>query len=223
MGIATCASGSTVKESRPVAGDFRKISSTSGIAVYFSQGKTASIIVEAEPDIINEVKTEIKSGTLEIGFKGTSIFRKISSKITVTVVAPALDEVNATGGSNFNTDELSGSSIDFNLSGGARGNIGEVKLSSTLKINVSGGAACLLKNAQTSDCEFNSSGGARIEVKLESAKNVKANSSGGARIKLEGEARNVDANASGGASVDISAIKSENVNSNSSGGGRVHR
>lgn len=101
-------SGNTIEETRPT-GDF--IGITAGIAgnLYITQGLTNELRIVTHPNVMDELKTEVKSGILEIGFdRCTSGIDKLDIFVTFREIRSIIfsGAGNITGENDLNLAEL---------------------------------------------------------------------------------------------------------------------
>ena len=107
-------SGNTIEETRPVS-DF--IGITAGIAgnLYLTQGSTNELRIITHPDVMDELKTEIQNGILEIGFD-----RCISSieKLDIFITFREIRSLNFSGAGNIvSQNDINLAELDIILSG----------------------------------------------------------------------------------------------------------
>lgn len=213
-----------VKETRTV-GSFTKISASGGVDVYFTQSNSQKIEIEADEDLIKDIKTRVESGKLIIEREKKNLSWGNNKKsMKVYVSAPAIEEVNISGGVDFYCEELKcNSGFKLNASGGADADITKLLVSKSTEILTSGGADIEIKNMETKDCILSASGGGDIDANIQASGNIEMNASGGADIKVSGQAKQVNANASGGSDINIRNLKYENIQSNKSGGSDIYK
>lgn len=197
----------TVKETRNI-GTFTKISTQSGIDVYFTQGNFQRIEIEADDELIQKVRTEIKGETLTIGWNSNDRkkffewFNRKKTTIKVYVTSPLLDEISASSGADFYLSDLNcNNSFRIRLSSGADAYIDKLNVKENTHINVSGGADCHIKSLQTKNGDFSASGGGDITIHLDVSEQISVSASGGSDIELNGNANKVSIVASGGTDV----------------------
>ncbi|MDQ7798950.1 MAG: head GIN domain-containing protein [Candidatus Edwardsbacteria bacterium] len=93
--------GQTISQSRDVSG-FDKIQVNGAYDLYLTQGKEFSLRIEAEPEVLEKVKTEVNDGWLKVGDKKHKIrigvFKSKARKIYVTL--PELKELCLNGSSD---------------------------------------------------------------------------------------------------------------------------
>lgn len=93
---------------------FHVVASTGSFDVVLKQGSSESVKVEADAEVINEIITEVRNGTLTIRSKNTRNWSNIwnNRKITIYVIAKDLNSVVLSGSGDlrmenqFNTNKL---------------------------------------------------------------------------------------------------------------------
>ncbi|UOB18055.1 head GIN domain-containing protein [Abyssalbus ytuae] len=188
--------GNVVTDERPVANEFSAIQAAEGLDVYVTQDQKTSIIVEADENIIDLIRTDIEGHVLKIHLK-QRVGRVESKKVIVTL--PNITRLETSSGADLETTHaIKSDRIELHSSSGS-------------DINV-------IVNADEVDCS--SSSGSDIRVSG-TAGIVYASASSGSDIKAgELKAKKVIAKASSGA--DITVYASEEIESSSSSGGDVH-
>jgi len=177
-------------------GSFNSINVCCGIELFLTEGKSSTIVVKANPDILSKIETEVKGNTLNIGIKGNTGNNK--GKITVYVTAKDLMALSANSGS-----QIKGAS-DINAK--------------DIKIQANSGAGVTLNlKANKVTCESNSAGSINLTG---AADFVKASNNSGASINMKDFlATTADASSNSGASIQI-RVKSE-IKAHANSGGRI--
>jgi hypothetical protein len=126
-------------QERKVSG-FRGVASSGSFNVILTQGNAESVKVKADADVINEVITEVKNGTLQIHSKSrnwsmSNIWN--NRTVTVYVVAKDLSSISVSGSGDLKIEnEFNTNSLSLRVSGS--GNFtGKVNVK-TLEAGVSG-------------------------------------------------------------------------------------
>lgn len=216
IGMATI-----IKETRKTD-SFKNIKVESGIDVYFTQKNAQNIEVEASDNIIKDIITEIENETLVIKRMKKNL--QINKKVKVYVSAPAINEVELSGGSDFQTDNLNcDNDLKIRASGGSDIHIGRLTVSATTDIGLSGGSDCEIKYLQTSRCNIAASGGSDSDIDLYVSEKISVAVSGGSDIKLSGKANDLSLNASGGSDIDVRKLTYSHIITNKSGGSDIYQ
>lgn len=183
--------GPVLDEAREVTA-FTRIEAGSGIHVSVSIGQEESVIVHAQANIAESVRTEVRNGTLVV--EATDDFTT-DEPVVVNVAAPTLEAIALNGGAELTAD-LKADTFAIELSGGSRATVtGAVD---HLTLHARGGAVASLANLACGDVAVTLDGGTAADVLATGA--VTGSASGGATLTISGEA-SIDVETSGGASV----------------------
>ncbi len=183
------------KENRKVNNNFTKIKASNGLDVYVTQGKKASVTVEADENLQEIILTEVINGVLKI-HTDKNIRRAKSKKIIVIV--PSLEGITATSGADVVSENTIKSSI--------------------FEANASSGANLKLDLAVT-DVSSSSSSGADIRLSG-TAESYNASASSGSSTKAYNLiAKEVTVRASSGANIDVHAT--EKIDAKATSGGDI--
>lgn len=127
-------SGNVSTETRDVS-NFDRLE-LSGIGdITLIQADRESLVIEAEDNVIKHITTEVRDGTLYIGFERKFVFPTKPVKFTLTM--RDIHSLNTSGVSNLKSESLQTDRLDVNISG--TGNIELEALDcTTLAVNVSG-------------------------------------------------------------------------------------
>ncbi len=100
--------GNVLTETRKVSNDFIRVKASGGLDVYITSNEDLSLVVEADENLHDLIKTEVNNGTLYISSK-KNIWSARSKKVHLSV--ENLNEIVVTSGAEiisentFNTDE----------------------------------------------------------------------------------------------------------------------
>ncbi|PWD97908.1 head GIN domain-containing protein [Marinilabilia rubra] len=203
------------REERQVDGDFDEIEASSGINVIVKQGEDVEIVVEADPDDMDEVVTRLRGNTLKVYFD-SSVFDWFTSRSAkVYVTTKNIKKLSASGGADIkSTGTIKSGRIVVSASGGADA---EVTIKAREAVLNSSGGADVLAEGEVELLEAHASGGADVMARKLVAKKVVATSSGGADVEVY-VTEELEASASGGADVDYYGPGSPRKISESGGG-----
>jgi hypothetical protein len=191
-------SGRAQRERRDV-GSFDAVAVQSGIHATISIGEPL-VEVKADDNVLSLVVTEVKDGTLEIGFeKNTWLMSE--AKVEVKVRTPKLRAVQASGGAEARV---------------------ESSTSSSLSIGASGGAHVSIERTPARELQIRASGGATVEAGGLDAAELDARGSGGAVLRLEGRAAQAHLSFSGGTDIKAPSLEVDKLSVQGSGGGEAH-
>jgi Putative auto-transporter adhesin, head GIN domain len=204
--------GKVATKERSLSGDYQKISAGSGLEVIIEQGSGYSVIVEADENLHQHIRTEVSGNTLEIS-TDANIGNATAKKVIVRL--PHIEGIEAGSGCTVTSrNTLKDDTIDLSTS--SRGNM-EVAIeakkliceaSSGSKLKVSGRADKLNAEA-SSNGSLNASGLA--------AEKVKADASSGGTIYVDAES-SLSANASSGGKIFYAKVPDDLHKDTSSGG-----
>lgn len=203
-----------LKQVRKTSENFTGIKVSSGIDLYITQGSRNNIIIEADENLHDIIKTEIDDDVLKI-YTEKNIWRSKAKKVFVTI--QDLQFIKASSGSDVKNDEsITVDNILISASSGANVNLQLV--AKTVETNASSGADIKLTGTSISHDSNASSGAAINSFKLESTMGA-ARASSGANIKIYAS-KTVKANASSGGNINVKGMPQE-IDKNTSSGGNI--
>jgi hypothetical protein len=130
-------SGNVVTETRKVSG-FDAVSVSYPAQVLIKQGSTESLKIEAEDNLLPNLKTEVKNGTLEIFYRRENGKHVNPTKtVRITIVAKDLNDVDFTSAGELIIENFETDSLDVSLSGAGNVNFDEIDVK-TLAVSLSG-------------------------------------------------------------------------------------
>jgi len=203
-----------VSETRNIDEDFNSISAATGLKVEIVQSSSVKVVVEADENLMDIIKTEVKDGVLKI-YSEKNIWSAKAKNIYVQI--PEITSVSASSGSsvhsestlktgNFSVDTSSGSTVNLEISA----DVVRADASSGSTVRLEGSANSIMAEASsgssiktmelmTSDASAKVSSGASI--KLHTTNKLKARASSGGGIKYSGNPEYVDRDSSSGGSI----------------------
>jgi hypothetical protein len=120
--------GPTTTQSRDV-GAFTRVKAEDEVDVDLRVGEPRHLRVRAGEKVIDDIRTEVRDGTLYVSYDGPSIRE---GRLLVQVAAPAIDAIAITGASDVRVDGLATDALDVRVSGAgdiaARGRVGRLAL-----------------------------------------------------------------------------------------------
>ncbi len=184
-----------IEEDREV-GNFDAVSVGYGIDVHLYQSEKTSVSVKAKKEIMDNIITEVKNGTLVI--KLDSWKRKNRGNMDVTIHAPFLNEISASGGSDvYGKGSWKADDLEINLSGGSDL---EMDLTADRVIcNASGGSDIELTGS-ADKIDISCSGGSDVEAKQFVVKHSSISASGGSDVEIH-TTESINASASGASDI----------------------
>jgi hypothetical protein len=213
MGPSIKGNGHVTKETREISG-FEKIKVSTGLHVVLVQSGRELVTVEADENLHDVIRTEMKGNELNI-FTEDRI--RDAKKVQVTVEFTDLDELRTSSGAHVNTDGMikvkrleseasSGSHQSLNIntqnfnaktSSGAhmavKGKADEVGL------KASSGSHLKAGDLASGDCNADASSGAHIYIDV--SKDFEGEASSGGQIYYTGKPNSVTVNTSSGGNV----------------------
>ena len=180
-------------EKRNISKDYSKIKISNGLDVYITQGNKVSVTVEADENLHDVIKTEVRNGVLKI-YSERNIWRAKAQKIYITT--HPIEAIKATSGSDvYSENTLTGDNLEIETNSGA---------DMSLRLNVHSVVS-------------SSSSGSDLKL-VGNATNYTAIATSGSSTKSYGlKSKNVTVKATSGADIDVYAIESINAKANSGG------
>lgn len=190
-----------VKQTRNVTG-FTAIKVSTGIELYLKMGSQEQVVAEADDEVINDLVTEVKDGTLHIYQKNKSIFNwNWGQSRNVYVTVKTLVALDASSGAEVKGETLlRGDKLTLDASSGSEM---ELELEYTqVAISASSGSDALLAG-QADQLKVDVSSGSDVDASKLTARIVYADASSGADSKVKATAE-LHAKASSGGDVSYS-------------------
>jgi hypothetical protein len=204
------------RETRPLQG-FDAVEVGGGIDLLLRQGERFVVEVASDDDV-DDIVTEVRSGTLEIRRKQpTGSFDWGGDNGSASVTLPKLTKLVASGGTDVETEgTFSNDSLEIVASGGSEmaidvsATVLDVQASGGSDLRISGRArAARMQSSGGSDldarelmveeAEVQSTGGSDLSVAVRDK--IVGGASGGSDISYTGQPRTVDVDTSGGSDV----------------------
>jgi hypothetical protein len=156
MGPGERGSGNVITQTREVSG-FDAVNVEYPAQVLIKQGNTESLKIEAEDNLLPNLKTEVKNGTLEIFYKRENGKHVNPTKIVkITITVKDLTEVDFTSAGELIIEKLKTDNLDVSLSGAGNLNLEEIQVQA-LEVNLSG-AGSMTASGTADDLNLNISG-----------------------------------------------------------------
>ncbi|HEY4650713.1 MAG TPA: head GIN domain-containing protein [Pontibacter sp.] len=186
--------GNLQTQTRKVSG-FTGVKVSGGFAVEIKQGNKEEVRIEAEENLMDNIKTVVKNGVLHIYSEG-SINTKKGMKAYVTV--DKLNKVDISGGVKVvGLSTFKANTFDLDMSGGSN-----VKLAidaTTITADMSGASKVVL-TGRANEVSLDMSGASNVDASELVAKKVKVGASGASKVKVNASEL-LDINASGASHV----------------------
>jgi hypothetical protein len=199
-GIFHFSIGSSIEGSGVSATEVREVSGFKGVdvggvfQVEITAGKDYAVEVEADDNLLPNIKTEIEGGVLKISTEGRL---KSSSPMRIRISAPDIESIEASGACKIAAAEIKNAELRIDTSGASK-----VKLTgetAKLAIDVSGASNIDASSLKTIDADVDASGASSVDV-LVSGK-LMSEASGASRISYSGNPSSVEKNTSGASRV----------------------
>lgn len=202
------------KQNRKTA-SFHGISVSSGIDLYLTQGNSEDVVIEADPDIIDDIITEVSNGVLHIYMKkkinwvwneDRAAYVTFDDLTQLDVSAGAdvesenafrLDElkISVSSGADLEIDDLTAESVWLDTSSGSDAEIsGNVK---NFEASSSSGSDISCSDFVAQICRVSVSSGADAEVHVTESLHASASSGGDVRYKGNPEEKDINESSGG--------------------------
>jgi hypothetical protein len=210
-------SGNVISQTREVS-DFDAVSVSYPADVLIKQGNAESLKVEAEDNLLPNLKTQVKNGTLEIFYKRENGKHVNPTKtVKITVVVKDLKNVDFTSAGELTVDSLKTNTLDISLSGAGNLKLNQI-LVKALGVDLSG-AGSMTASGTADDLNMSISGFGDFKGADLHAKDASVNISGAGSATTWVD-DNLDAEISGAGS--ISYYGSASVTKQISGVGGIN-
>jgi hypothetical protein len=140
-------SGNIVSEPREVS-DFTGVALSGSGNLTITQGDNETLTVEADDNVMEWIETEVRSGTLHLGFRSGVNIINTSRAIEYRLTVRDLNSLTVSGSGNANAENLVGEDVTITVSGSGEVQIDEltastvtVVISGSGDVDVNGGAA----------------------------------------------------------------------------------
>ena len=156
MGPGERGSGNVVTETREVSG-FHAIEVEYPAQVFVSQGSRESLEIEAEDNLLPNLKTEVRNGRLEIFYRRENGKHVNPTKtVKINIVVKDLDQVDFSSAGELSVEKLKTDNLDVSLSGAGNLHLDDVQLRG-LGVSLSG-AGSMTASGTAEDLDVNISG-----------------------------------------------------------------
>lgn len=186
-------SGTAKTETRTVR-DFTKVEAGGAINVDIIVQKDFSAEVQADDNLLANIKTEVSGDTLKI-YSEDRISPK--TRINVRITMPEIEGLEVSGASSGTISNVKADSIELKASGASK-----IKIDGTAKelaADASGASTIDAENLKTEKADVEASGASNATVSA--TNDLKVDASGASKIAYVGEPKNIKQNSSGASSV----------------------
>lgn len=182
-------SGHMASEVRDLKG-FRAIDVGGVFHVEITAQKEFSVEVEADDNLLQYIKTEVRGGKLNI-----EMDKKVSTKnpMRIRISAPDIDDLDVSGAANVTITDLKNTGISVDSSGASKIKImGET---AKLAVDVSGATKVDAEHLKSENATVEASGASHVGVNVTGQ--LRADASGASKIVYSGSPTNVEKKSSG--------------------------
>ena len=186
-------SGTSKSETRSVSG-FTKIDAGGAVNVEVTAQKDFSVVVEADDNLLTNIKTEVSGDTLKI-YSEDRISPK--TRVNVKISMPKIEGLDVSGASSGNVINVNADSLEIVASGASKIKIDG--MAKELNANASGASTVDAESLEVEDADVEASGASKAVVSA--TNDLKVDASGASKISYVGEPKNIKQNSSGASSV----------------------
>jgi len=149
-------SGNVISQTREVSG-FDKVSVEYPAQVFIKQGNSESLKIEAEDNLLPNLKTQVRNGKLEIFYRREGDKHVNPTKpVKITIVVKDLADVEFTSAGELTIEKLETDNLDVSLSGAGNVNLDDVQVKG-LQVSLSG-AGSMAASGVADDLDMTISG-----------------------------------------------------------------
>ena len=186
-------SGVAATESRDVS-EFNGIDVGGVFQVEVTAGKEYGVVVEADDNLLQYVKTEVSGGVLKIS---STERLKSTTPMRIRVSAPEIESIDASGACKISVADVKSSELRVDTSGASKVNLaGET---SSVTIEVSGASNIDAANLKAENATVKASGASKVEVFVTGK--LTSGASGASKISYSGNPTSVTKDTSGAGKV----------------------
>ena len=147
--------------------------------------------MRAQANVLPEIATDVQGDTLKVDAHGDFTS---SEAVMVVVIAPALEAISMSGGSQIDVEGLDAESIEISSKGGSRVNL--AGSAEHVVLTADGGSTVDLADLAARDIDLNIAGGAIATVAASGA--ISGSASGGSQLTVHGGAHTALETSGGG-------------------------
>ena len=207
-------SRNVVSEKRSISNDIKSIRVQQGIQLHLTQGNSAELIVEADDNIIDLLKTEVSKGELKLYFE-KNVYKAKAKNVYLTT--EVIEAIRTSSGASVKSDgtiqaniltlkSSSGSSIkidvvadEINSETSSGADIDIFGKTNTIMATSSSGSSIDADQLEANNAVAKVSSGSNIQLNVNN--NLSAKASSGGHINFEGSPKKIDKETSSGGSV----------------------
>jgi hypothetical protein len=186
-------SGQTASDVRQLTG-FKSVDVGGVFQVEITAQKDFAVEVEADDNLLQFIKTEVRGGTLHLE---TEKRLSTSNPVRVRIYAPDIETLDVSGAANVTLIDIKNAGLSVDSSGASKIKVaGET---GKLAIDVSGATHVDASNLTSENATVEASGASSIDVNVSGE--LTADASGASKITYSGSPKNVQKKASGASKV----------------------
>jgi len=206
--------GNVISENREIQSDFDAIKVSQGIDLFLTQSNEFLLNVEADENIMDLLKTEVKGNTLHISFE-KNVYRATSRKVYLST--SVINSLATSSGAHISTENnLKSENLELDASSGS---FIKVKTTALSVYSETSSGATMTVSGSTKSFRVSASSGSTIHADNLESENTTAKVSSGANIDVHAS-ESLTAKASSGGDIDY-AGNPKVVNKDTSSGGSV--
>ena len=212
-GLTTRGSGKVTTETRNVSG-FERVALSGTGDLTITQGDSEGLEIEAEDNLITLIESEVRGGTLYIGFKNNTGGISPTKPIIYRLKVKQLSGIEASGAGSIKVDSLATDDLKLESSGAGNITIGSLT-AKQITLHVSGAGNCELAG-KADGLVVDLSGAGAIRAGDLETQTVKITISGAGKAVVWATV-SLDAELSGAGNVEYYGKPSVNVKSSGTG------
>ena len=174
-------SGKLVNETKNVSG-FNKVALNGTGNLIINQGNAESLTVEAEDNVVSNIKTEVNNNQLNIKFENLVVVP--TKPVNYYLTVQNINSINISGAGKVQSNNLNSNNLNIEINGAGSGNITNLTASTlTIKIN---GAGKMDTTGNVNDQTINISGAGEYAAKdlMSKNSNISVDGAGKATVRV---------------------------------------
>jgi hypothetical protein len=180
-------------EPRSISG-FSKVEAGGALNIEVAAQKDFSVVIEADDNLLQNIKTEVRGDTLKIYTDGKI---SIQNKASVKISMPEVKGLSISGASTASVSNVKTEALDLEASGASKITINGEAKDLTAEASGASGIDAEMLRVENADVEANGASSATVSA----TNDVEANASGASSVYYTGEPQNVVPKSSGASSV----------------------
>ena len=160
--------------------DFNEVTSSGSFNIYYTQGDSTGVKIEAESNLIPYIETAVFDGRLDIRF-ASHVNVQINQVIDIYVTNPSVNKIQLSGSGKIVADSVSVNSLELDVSGS--GNIQSHFYGKNFQSSISGsGLMNIIADCDTVEANISGSGRINLEAYKCSLSEITISGSGKAEL-----------------------------------------